>query len=278
MGNKNKRTRRAATVLAALGALVMSSGIALMVTATPANATHVENHDPKVVVCKYVSTPGGVLHHIVVVSESTLSQVEEYVAPADGDQWTDAQGQEGGSIAIRYAGEGPPPEQADTISESECPQEGGGGLIATATATAIQPTCENGNIADYTTGGSNVTFEESAAPAPDTNIIVTATATGGAEFEEGDPTTKTFPLAFNPAEAGCGRIIVEGPQLDDPKVEVSPPGADPAVTPTVVSAGLTDVGPDLRGEQGLALVFAGMLMLLGAGGLGLRLRGGGSRG
>ena len=42
-----------------------------------------------------------------------------YTAPPNGDSWTDAHGQTGmGSIAIRYAAEGPPPEQASTISLS----------------------------------------------------------------------------------------------------------------------------------------------------------------
>jgi len=72
MGNKKatKRitARRAATFLAAIGALVMSSGVALMVTSTPANAAPSD----KIVVCKYVSTPGGHLDHIVIVSENTL--------------------------------------------------------------------------------------------------------------------------------------------------------------------------------------------------------------
>jgi hypothetical protein len=54
---------------------------------------------------------------------------------------------------------------------------------------------------------------------------------------------------------------------------VSGPTAAPSVaTPTVVHAGLTgaSVTKDLRGEQGLALLVAGMVMLMIAAGLGLR--------
>lgn len=273
MGNKraSKRltARRAAAFLATLGVLVMSSGVALMVAATPANASHNENHDPKVVVCKYVSTPGGVISHIVVVSENTLSQIEEYTPPADGDQWTDAQGQGGGSIALRYAADGPPPEQAKDIALSECPSDDPEPVLATATVTPVQPSCENGNVASYVTGGANVTFSESAAPAPGASITVTATATGDAEFEGGG-TTQDFPLVFDAAEADC--VIVDPPGGETPTVIVDPPGETPTVTPTVVSAGLGEVGADLRGEQGLALIFAGMVLMVAAGGLGLRGR------
>ena len=46
-----------------------------------------------------------------------------------------------------------------------------------------------------------------------------------------------------------------------------------AVTPTVVHAGLSGASvEDMRGEQGLALMVAGMVMLVAAGGLRLRGR------
>ncbi|MGH3335736.1 MAG: hypothetical protein ACRDOZ_07945 [Nocardioides sp.] len=74
----------------------------------------------KVVVCKYVGTPPGTLHHIVIVSENSLNNTP-YVAPPDGDSWTDAQGQTTeGSVAIRYAEEG---EQAQDVALTECPGE-----------------------------------------------------------------------------------------------------------------------------------------------------------
>ncbi len=61
----------------------------------------------KIVVCKYTGTPPGGLSHIIVVSENTLNNVLD----AEGNpfaglfpfEWTDAQGQAGGSIAIRFA-------------------------------------------------------------------------------------------------------------------------------------------------------------------------------
>ena len=60
----------------------------------------------KIVVCKYVGTPPGVLDHIVIVSENTLNNVvDEEGNPFTGlfpFEWTDAQGQTTqGSVAIR---------------------------------------------------------------------------------------------------------------------------------------------------------------------------------
>jgi LPXTG-motif cell wall-anchored protein len=75
-----------------------------------------------VVVCKYVSTPGGVLDHVVIVDESTLGNANQPWPGTFPFIWTDAQGQtEVGSIALRYA---QPGEQAHDVEVSgECPQE-----------------------------------------------------------------------------------------------------------------------------------------------------------
>ena len=65
--------------------------------------------------------------------------------------------------------------------------------------------------------------------------------------------------------------VVSPPVVSPPKHHTQ---AHATVTPTVVHAGLAGVSTqDMRSEQGLALMFAGMLMLVAAGGLGLRLRG-----
>lgn len=73
----------------------------------------------KVVVCKYVSTPGGELDHVVIVSENTLP--DEWDGSTFPFTWTDAHGQtEAGSIAIRFAAPG---EQAHDVNVNECTQE-----------------------------------------------------------------------------------------------------------------------------------------------------------
>ncbi len=78
--------------------------------------------EKKIVVCKYVGTPPGVLDHIVIVSENTLNNlVDDNGNPFTGQfpfSWTDAQGQTTeGSKAIRYATDG---EQAKDVALSVC--------------------------------------------------------------------------------------------------------------------------------------------------------------
>ncbi|WGY02840.1 hypothetical protein QI633_03565 [Nocardioides sp. QY071] len=66
----------------------------------------------KVVVCKYVSTPPGVLHHIVIPSVSSLPGFPGTFPWAFADAQI--------SVAIRYANDG---EQAKDVALSECPQQ-----------------------------------------------------------------------------------------------------------------------------------------------------------
>jgi hypothetical protein len=269
MGNnkasRKPSARRAAAFLAALGVLVMSSGAALMVAATPANAAP----SPKVVVCKYVGTPGGTLDHIVIVSENTL-QNTGYVAPPPAT-WTEAHGQSNqGSIAIRYANDG---EQAHDVATSECPQNEEEPTDTAAVVTFTDPTCDNDNEASYDASGEGIDFEvTSGSAAPGADIVVTATAQDGFNLTNGPTFEHTFGAAVDLEGEPCVSVSPpeEPPVVDTPDTPVVNP---PTVTPTVVHAGLAGTStPDLRGQQGLALMFAGMVMLLGAGGLGLRTR------
>jgi hypothetical protein len=268
MGNKKASKRASARsvvgFLAALGLLVMSSGVALMVTSTSADAAA----NQKVVVCKYVSTPGGHLDHIVVVSDNTLP------AAFDGDfpfEWTDAHGQSlAGSIAVRYANPG---EQAKDVPLSDCPQSGTESTPTTAVVSFQDPTCDNGNTADYSATGEGIDFALDGTVAPGESVTVTATAQDGFELQ-GD---SKFSHEFSAAE-DCSSVSPPAtpPVVSPPKVHHTKHTT--TVTPTVVHAGLTGATvQDMRGEQGLALMFAGMLMMVAAGGLGLRLRGVASR-
>lgn len=268
MGNKkNSRkisARRAATFLAALGALVMSSGVALMVTATSADAAPAT----KVVVCKYVGIPGGTLDHIVVVDDNSMP------AGFTGDfpySWTDAHGQTGqGSIAIRYADEGPPPELAKDISLSECPTNEEQPTLTTAVVTFTDPTCDTAADFSATSPNDGVDFGITGTPGPGNEMSITATAKQGFELSGDASWSHTFTVP-----TGCSQV---SPPLPPKKHHASTQSPTTVVsTPTVVHAGLAGATTDMRGEQGLALTFAGMLMLMAAGGLGLRLRGGASR-
>jgi hypothetical protein len=80
----------------------------------------------KIVVCKYTGTPPGGLSHIIVVSENTLNNVlDEEGNPFAGlfpFEWTDAQGQAGGSIAIRYAVGNEQPSDLGICPDEEAPE------------------------------------------------------------------------------------------------------------------------------------------------------------
>jgi hypothetical protein len=295
MGNKNARgrlsARRAATFLAALGALVMSSGVALMVTATPAHATDTNQASD------WVTLPGEQCEKTDVSAESG-----GYTVPAEpeGRDWSKLIIKKGsGNIGVEnQVFNNPVAGQTYTWQGFDDKQDGGWShtilcsvpepeeqpLVATASATPNTPTCQN-NVPSYTKSGTNIenTWQESAAPAFGTTITVTATAVAGAEFA-GGATTKAIEVTFPAAATGCS--VVETPSQVESTVVVSPPKqkthtktkTKAAVTPTVVEAGLGGATVDnMRGEQGLALMVAGMLMLVGAGGLGLRVRGAASR-
>lgn len=131
---------------------------------------------------------------------------------------------------------------------------------AVANVVFTNPSCDNANDIGYTTSNTHAaTFDIIAGSvAPGKSVTIKATADAGHAFP-GGALTKVFPAHVFPAEADlnaepCVSDIVE----------------TPAVTPTVVESGLT---PDLRGEQGLALLVAGMVMMVIAGGLGLRSTG-----
>lgn len=270
MGNKlkNKRisARRAATFLAALGVLVLSSGVALMVTATPANAAA-----DKVTFCHSTgsnsnpwvleSTDANSFYHGHVLAQHTADIYPDVTITV-------------GNKDVHVAAQG---DQA--VLANGCKPVVPQPAVATASATPIQPTCAN-LAGGYTTQVSNATFTSTPAAIPGATVHLTATATGNAQFSGGG-TQLDVPVTLNAAPTNCGSTV-STPQVNS----VSPPKA-PAVkhhattkatvTPTVVHAGLASTTvQDVRGEQGLALMVAGMVMLVGAGGLRVRA-GSGSR-
>jgi len=314
---KRNSARRAATFLAALGALVMSSGVALMVSATPANA----DPEPKIVVCKYVSTPGDSElqggGNPIEVSLNTLKNVvdDDWLDNPNRTfpkNWTDAQGQAGGgSIAIGYVDQGltiadcpggqeePPPT---------CPQgtdHAGDPIPAGQTAEEFCNDEENPPAtcpAGTDRAGDEIPEGQTAEEFCDVDVVVhtlcpEGTEHAGEQIPEGQ-TAEEFcdaqvspPTVCDEGTDHAGQTIPEGETAeafcnDSSTVVVSPPkvthhtateaaaaeATTTAVTPTVVHAGMGSLSQDMRGEQGLALMVAGMMMLTAAGGLGLRVR------
>ncbi|MGY2875923.1 hypothetical protein ACVW00_003113 [Marmoricola sp. URHA0025 HA25] len=270
MGNKlkNKRTpaRRAATFLAALGVLVMSSGVALMVTATPANAA------VKVTFCH---STGSESHPY---NELTTSVNAFYVGHVLADHTSDIYPdvtfvKKGQTIHVAAQGD-------QTILGNHCNEEvtPPGDTEIAVDVEFTDPSCANTNTASFAVTGddTDVTVQSTAPAAPGATITVTATANKGTVFAGGLPTyseTHSFPVA-----AVCGTVSTPTtPSVSPPKIKHTK-HTKATVTPTVVHAGLAGTTvQDVRGEQGLALMVAGMVMLAGAGGLRLRATGRASR-
>jgi len=231
MGNKTatKRPalRRLATFTAALGMLTMSSGVALMVTAAPANAAN------KVGICHATSSDSnpyvfisvdddsaklkGHLKHLTEPNKTWKSDgTFKGVPHEDGDakrdligSFTDDQG-----VFHLYDGD---------ITEADCNGEVAD-LEATADVDFTDPTCLNENEASYEGVGENVTFEiTDGAEAPGSFIEVTATADDGSSFEGGG-STQVFTHTFDPA------LNLEGA----PCVIVNPPGEVTPVAPEFI--------------------------------------------
>ncbi len=235
MGNtlKKKRTsaRRAATFLAALGVLVMSSGVALMVATAPANAAKAADCVPAAAFTETINHAAKthVVHHNAVEAQ-----------PSQWWNWSPNKDQ--GPF------DGPPDFPFDVRGTWEGPHDNGG---PDGTGTFNVSNNDNGN-------GS--WFHRSPA------------VEGQDAFDETIIDTPASVETINHPAVTCNEVspptaVHHTTIVNTPKAKAKAK----AVTPTVVHAGLTSVSAkDMRGEQGLALMVAGMVMLVGAGGLRLR--------
>jgi hypothetical protein len=295
MGNKtaSKRTtaRRAATFLAAAGALVMSSGVALMVAATPAHAAK-EQHVP-VGVCHATSSDTNPYVFIVVDDDSTKLKGHLMHRDHPNKHWkNDGTYELGGDhsagdlkrdyIASYVDSDGVQHALDGNITAESCDAKGDVEVPpAVADVDFNDPTCALPDSGSIDTTGDHVSFSadpDKASYSVGDEVTVTATADEGFAFDEGDQTEwkHTFVASDAPCDEKVTPPVVEPPVVNPPKKHDKTEST--TVTPTVVHAGLAGATvQDMRGEQGLALVFAGMVMIVAAGGLGLRLRGSATR-
>jgi hypothetical protein len=250
MGNKTSKptaVRRVATGLAVLGALVLSSGVALMVTAGPSSAADCV---PAAAYTETVNHPAEthVVHHPAV--EAIPSQwwnwaPNDQQAPFDGPPAfpTDARG-----VWIAHGSDGGGPA--------------GTGTFHTGTDNGHAPWFHRSDAV-----AGQAAYDET----------VTDRAAWVETINHPAVTCDTPPVVDPPTDTNTPTaVVVSPPKAHTPKAHT--PKAATVTTPTVVHAGLSSVSTqDLRGEQGLALMVAGMVMLVAAGGLGLRVRGVASR-
>jgi hypothetical protein len=297
--------------MAAVGALLVSSGIALMAAPTPAGATPGGGDNLKDYVCKYVGTPG--TGERLKEGNDGLVWVDSHAS--QGTWFNDAHGS---SYVLRTnVPKEPAPARADcptgrveiavdihfvdpncdnentpsyfltgdtdhvTVATSRDPAAGQwitvtatakSGYVfdhfapaysemhkygkaascmsydATASIEWQQPTCLNGNQADYATNGNHVSFAiTDGSVAPGHMVEITATADAGHMFQGDPPTrTKVFTFEFDAAKTGCN-ITPLSPSFVDPTCTTAPsvklPQA-PAVTPQALRSAVTvPVGP-----------------------------------
>jgi hypothetical protein len=172
--------------MAAVGALLVSSGIALMATPTSADATPSLHKDW---VCKYVGTP---------------STGERLKSGNDGLVWVDSHATAGtwfndahGSsyVLLTNAPHDPKPDA------SQCPA---GRVEIAVDIHFVDPTCDNENTASYYLTGDtdHVTVAEDNAPAPGEHITVTATAKSGYIFDHWKMTYSES-YKYGAAEENC---------------------------------------------------------------------------
>lgn len=255
-GSSARAIRRRATVLAAVGALLASSGIALMATSAPADAGS-EIH--KSYVCKYVGTPGDaeVLQtgqNPIWVDNHSLDPTADLVKK--GDTFTDAQGFSVVIVANTPRLHPEPGIEACTTDEP-------GDHLAVAVVSFADPTCDQPAEGSYSAEGSeHAGFVVEGTTNTGDTITITATAVGIFEFATGARTSWEHTFT---APTGC--TIVEPPDTEDtPGTTVEPPAQ--VTTPTVVEAGLAGAGTSgWSNQQGAVLAAAGLLLMAAAGGL-----------
>ncbi len=180
----------------------------------------------KVVVCKYVTKPSGVFHHIIIVSEATITKLGfNGTFPFS---WTDAHGQTGsGSKAVRYA---TPGEKAKDVSVAECGSTPPGPTPTTTPTKTPKPT--------PTKTPKPTPTKTHPGPTPTKTPEPTPTKTHPGPTPTTTPTT-TPPVTTPPATTPP----VTSPPVTNPTQSTPPATTPPTVLPSESTAPPTD-GPE----------------------------------
>jgi hypothetical protein len=253
--------------MAAVGALLISSGIALMAAPTTASAAQFkQEHLDKIVVCKYVGTPGESRlqtgNNPIVVSANTLRHLVPkawFDNPTFPVNWRDAQGQAGGgSIAIGFVGDVAPVITSCPGYEPE-PED-----ITPAAPTFVEPTCTTAPAVQTPTSTA-VSYAVTGDKVAGGTVHVVASLVNPETTQFASGVTTSWDHTFT-TPTGCTNV--SPPQVSPPKAHVKSHVKAKAetTTPTVVHAGLAG-NADSSTQAGLGLTAAGLLLLAGAGGL-----------
>jgi hypothetical protein len=252
---KTSARRRAAAVLAACGMLVMSSGVALMVTASPAGADPISqpnpNHEDH-----WETLPGEVCEKTDVGAES--GNVVLPAEPADRDYSKLIIKKGSGNIGVEnqvfnnpvagqpgYEWVGFQPQQSGGWSHyivCTVPEPDDEPTLIAVDIVFTDPSCANENVASYEVTGdtANVTVESNTPAAPGASVTVTATANDGYIFA-GDETEYSESHEFDEAESPCDivlppeEVVPAAPTFGDPDCETAPSYALPDPAPVTTS-------------------------------------------
>lgn len=232
MGNKisTRPLRRFATFTAAVGMLVMSSGVALMVSATPANAANTP-----VNICHATSSDSNPYVFITVDDDSVKFKGHLKHRNFPNKTWKDA----GTFNGIEHTAGQAKPDLIGDFTDDQNVEHTYDGVITAAScdgnvevAPAVaevdftDPDCENGNLASYDTAGEHVSFSTSDVAAPGAHVTVTATADEGFKFED-QTSVQEFEHTFGDVEI-CDivlpptQVTPEDPQFIDPDCDTEP--------------------------------------------------------
>lgn len=256
-------------LLAAIGLLLASSGVAVLAGPTSADAPVHKSY-----VCKYVRKPGA--FELLQTGQNPIWVANESLLGHDGvvkvgDQFSDGQ-----FLSVVIVANTPQLDPEPGLSA--CPQlEPPPPTQVTASApTFSEPTCAAPTASLQLPSTEGVTYTQSGTAAPGATVTVTATAQPGYAL-----TGQTvWEHTFASVPANCGQTLppetTPPPQVSPPQVsppQVSPPAASPPagapVTPAVVHAGYAGTPEQAplpsRGALGWGLLAAGALLLAAAG-------------
>ena len=236
-GTRKGVFRRLATVMTAAGVLLVSSGLALMATAGPSVAAEEDcvPSDAYTETSEWVETSPG---------EGWVEVDSRVKTEATEDAWIDL-------VWHNYNGNLDGTPELDDPNWHAVP---GGPPPGQASQHALVPEGTRVPMVPYSTSDEN---------GRGSWFLYTGT------FVPGEDAVMEYLFTFDHPAVTCP--VVEPPVVEPPTVVVEPPTVEPAeatadtVTPTVVSAGLA--GDTSTGDQGLALIVVGLLLLAGAGAL-----------
>jgi hypothetical protein len=237
--------------MAAVGALLISSGIALLAAPTPASA---RNDDHKVTFCHSTSsetnpwieltTDVHSFYHGHVLAQHT-SDIYPAISFTIGHKTVDVAAQ-GDQAILRNGCQVPEQPELTPIQPG---------------VNFTNPTCTTPGLwAGVNTQGVDYALT-SGTVAPGQSVVVTATAKTGYTLTGGQT---AFPWTFT-TPTGCTTVSPPTAQVNPPKAHVKAKAE--TKTPTVVHAGLVTTSTDTGAQAGLGLILAGLLLLAGAGGL-----------